>query len=87
MQKDVKQSLLPVEGKVRAPAIKLLTGIAARSTIWRLERAGKFPKSTRITPRLTVWDAAEVREWLADPVAWAAKAAAQARPEASNGSD
>ena len=67
----------PTEGKVRYPAVKRVTGSVARSTIWRMEKAGKFPKSTRITPRLTVWDAAEVREWLADPVGWAKATASQ----------
>ena len=69
---------LPIEGKVRFPVIKRVTGIEARSTIWRMEKAGKFPKSIRITPRLTVWDAATVREWLADPVGWAKAAASKA---------
>lgn len=68
---------LPLEGKIRSHAVRRITGIAARSTIWRLEQAGKFPKSTRITPRLTVWDAAEVRAWLTDPVGWAKAAASQ----------
>lgn len=68
---------LPIEGKIRYPVVKRVTGIEARSTIWRMEKAGKFPKSIRITPRLTVWDAAEVRAWLADPVGWAKAAALQ----------
>lgn len=68
---------LPVEGKIRFPAVKRVTGIEARSTIWRMEKAGKFPKSIRITPRLTVWDAGEVRAWLADPVGWAKALASQ----------
>lgn len=62
---------LPSEGKIRFTAIKRVTGTGSRSTIWRWEQAGKFPKSTRITPRTTVWDAAEVRDWLADPIGWA----------------
>jgi predicted DNA-binding transcriptional regulator AlpA len=68
---------LPIEGKIRSQTVRRVTGIRAQSTIWRLEKAGKFPKSTRITPRLTVWDAAEVREWLADPVGWAKNAASK----------
>jgi predicted DNA-binding transcriptional regulator AlpA len=70
MQHSMLHPALPIEGKIRFPTIKRVTGTESRSTIWRWEQAGKFPKSTRITPRLTVWDAAEVREWLADPVGW-----------------
>lgn len=75
MQNSIIHPDLPIEGKIRSQAVRRITGIAARSTIWRLEKAGKFPKSTRITPRLTVWDAAEVRAWLADPTGWADAAA------------
>ena len=46
---------LPLEGKIRFNQVKRLTGFS-RPTIWRMGRAGKFPKSMRITPRLTVWD-------------------------------
>lgn len=67
---------LPLEGKIRFNQIKRLTGFS-RPTIWRMGRAGKFPKSIRITPRLTVWDAGEVRAWLADPIGWAEAAASQ----------
>lgn len=77
MQSNSTHSHLPLEGKVRSHAVRHITGIAARSTIWRLEQAGKFPKSTRITARLTVWDAAEVRAWLADPIGWAKSAASK----------
>ena len=76
MQHTIRNPDLPVEGKIRFPAVKRLTGTESRSTIWRWERAGKFPKSVRITSRLTVWDAAEVRAWLADPISWAEKTAA-----------
>ena len=77
MQNNHTHDHLPLEGKIRSHAVRRITGIAARSTIWRLEQAGKFPKSVRITSRLTVWDAAEVRAWLADPIGWAKNAAAK----------
>lgn len=77
MQNSMIHPDLPVEGKIRFPTIKRVTGTESRSTIWRLEKAGKFPKSVRITSRLTVWDAAEVRAWLADPIGWAKSEAAK----------
>ncbi|MBJ7575679.1 AlpA family phage regulatory protein [Luteimonas sp. MC1828] len=80
MQNTTIHPDLPVEGKVRFPTIKRVTGIMSRSTIWRYEQAGKFPKRTRITPRMSVWDAGELREWLADPTGWATAAASKAEP-------
>lgn len=35
------------------------------STIWRWVKAGKFPKPFTMGSRCTVWDAAEVDEWIA----------------------
>ena len=61
---------LPLEGKIRFRQVQRLTGFS-RTTIWRMGRAGMFPKSVRVTPRLTVFDAAEVRAWIADPIGWA----------------
>jgi prophage regulatory protein len=40
------------------------TGMS-RTTIWKLERQGDFPKSFLITPRCAVWFEHEVDEWLA----------------------
>ena len=36
-----------------------------RSTLWRWERAGTFPKSHKLSDGVTVWSAAEVRQHLA----------------------
>lgn len=33
-------------------------------TLWRLVRAGKFPKPTKLSERVTAWNAGAVREWL-----------------------
>lgn len=35
----------------------------SRSTLWRMERAGKFPKSTYISPNRRVWFEDEVIAW------------------------
>lgn len=78
MKSNLTHDHLPLEGKIRSHAVRRITGIRARSTLWRLEQVGKFPKSIRITQRLTVWDAAEVRAWLTDPIGWAKNAALKA---------
>ena len=37
-----------------------------KSTIWAWVKAGKFPKPIKISPRMTVWSAADVEAWLAN---------------------
>ena len=36
------------------------------TTIWRLERAGKFPKSIQISPGAVAWRESEIEEWIAE---------------------
>ncbi len=36
-----------------------------RSTLWRMERAGKFPRSTYISPNRRVWFEDEIVAWQA----------------------
>ena len=36
----------------------------ARSTIYRLMRAGEFPSPVRVGPRAVRWPASEIEEWL-----------------------
>jgi prophage regulatory protein len=35
----------------------------SRSTAWRLERAGKFPRRRKISPKCVGWLRTEVEEW------------------------
>ena len=61
----------PPTGGVAAPPVKLLrfpvvrerTGLS-RSTIWRLERRGEFPKHHRIAPNIVAWSEIEVSRWI-----------------------
>lgn len=50
---------------IREPECKHITGLS-RTTRWRLERAGQFPKRRQISPGLIAWLASEVQEWLRD---------------------
>jgi len=34
-----------------------------RSTLWRMEKAGRFPKSTYISPNRRVWFADQIIAW------------------------
>ena len=48
---------------LRWPKIHELTGIS-RTTIWRLETAGKFPRRRRLTGNAVAWIEDEIMEWL-----------------------
>ena len=59
---------------VRKPEVKELTGLSDTS-IWRRERAGKFPSRIRLGQRCTVWRESDLAEWLADPANYEREAA------------
>jgi|UniRef100_A0A7C3SI69 prophage regulatory protein len=48
---------------LRKRTVLALTGIS-NSTLWRLERQGKFPARRRISPRLVGWLQSDVLNWL-----------------------
>ena len=39
------------------------------ATLWRMARAGNFPKPVRLSARVTAWKVGEVRAWLATQTA------------------
>lgn len=49
---------------LRFEAVKQATGLS-RSTIWRLERAGLFPRHVQLTPGgLIGWIRADISNWI-----------------------
>jgi prophage regulatory protein len=52
---------------LRFPAIRERTGLS-RSTIWRLERRGAFPKHRRISANAVAWLEEEVEFWIGQRV-------------------
>lgn len=48
---------------LRLPQVLDLVGVS-HQTIWRWERAGKFPKRFALGPNSVGWDEREVLEWL-----------------------
>jgi len=48
---------------LRFPAVRDRTGLS-RSTIWRLERQGDFPKHRRISANVVAWVEDEVLNWI-----------------------
>jgi prophage regulatory protein len=52
-----------MEKIIRQREVVHLTGLS-RTTIWRLERAGQFPKRRRLTRNTIGWKATEVLGWI-----------------------
>jgi prophage regulatory protein len=50
---------------IRLPAVRQKTNLS-RSTIYRLEAEGRFPKRVRLGENSTGWYEAEVEQWLAN---------------------
>ena len=48
---------------LRFPTVRERTGLS-RSTIWRLERCGDFPKHRRISANVVAWVEEEVLSWI-----------------------
>ena len=66
---------LPAEGYVRlsqiigSPAVGIPPIIpVSRTTWWTGVSTGRFPKPTKLGPRTTVWDVADIRALLSRPV-------------------
>jgi prophage regulatory protein len=48
---------------LRFPAVRERTGLS-RSTIWRLERRGEFPRHRRISANAVAWVEQEIADWI-----------------------
>jgi prophage regulatory protein len=49
---------------LRLPELRDKTGLST-TTIWRLEKDGKFPKRRRLSARCVAWLQSEVEAWIA----------------------
>jgi len=49
----------------REPKVEEETGLS-KSTRWRLEKAGDFPKKIQLGPRAVGWRAEEIIQWCKD---------------------
>jgi prophage regulatory protein len=67
-----RQQDVSLDRVLRWPEVADITGLS-RTTVWRLVRAGRFPRPINPTPSTTGWFASEIAEWL------------QRRAEARNG--
>jgi prophage regulatory protein len=60
------ERVIPVEGSLqilRARDVEARTGLS-RTSIWRLQRAGDFPPSQRLSPGTVGWIESEVSAWI-----------------------
>jgi prophage regulatory protein len=48
---------------MRFPEVRERVGLS-RTSIWRLERAGIFPKRRRLSSNAVFWIESEIEEWL-----------------------
>lgn len=48
---------------LRFPEVARRTGLS-RSTLWRLQRQGKFPRPRRIAPNANGWLESEIDTWV-----------------------
>jgi prophage regulatory protein len=53
---------------LRFPAVRERTGLS-RSTIWRLEQRGQFPRHHQISANVVAWSEDEVSGWIRGRVA------------------
>ncbi len=48
---------------LREPQVAMLTGLS-KSTRWRLEKCGKFPKRRQLSTKSVGWLASEIDDWI-----------------------
>ena len=59
-------NVLPHEDRfVREKEVERLTGLS-RTTRWRLERQGKFPRRRQISTNAVAWLASEIHAWMTE---------------------
>jgi prophage regulatory protein len=60
---------------LRFGEVRQHTGLS-RSTIWRMERSGSFPKRIQVSVNVVAWREDEVSKWIASKIQRARNAAA-----------
>lgn len=55
---------LPDTGFLRQPQVLAFVPIS-KSTLWRRIQARTFPAPLKLSPRVTVWRAEDIRRWIA----------------------
>ncbi len=50
---------------LREPEVQHVTGLS-RTTRWRLERTGRFPRKRKLSDNAVGWLASEIEAWMAE---------------------
>ena len=58
-----KYQNLPSEGFIRVGTLAAILGVAV-VTVWRWSANGYLPRPLKLSDRVTVWKAEEVRAWI-----------------------
>jgi prophage regulatory protein len=61
---DRAQPPVATDAIIREPECRRRTGLS-RSTRWRLERRGQFPRRRQLSPGCSGWIASEIAAWIA----------------------
>ena len=61
----MKTDFPQVDRFMREPEVEHVTGLS-RTTRWRLERAGKFPRKRQISENVRANLASEIKAWVAE---------------------
>lgn len=56
---------LPETGFLRQPQVLVFVPIS-KSTLWRRIQARTFPEPLKLSPRVTVWRAEDIRRWITE---------------------
>lgn len=65
--------VLPDTGFLRQPQVLTFVPIS-KSTLWRRIQARTFPAPLKLSPRVTVWRAEDIRVWIAQQLPGAEEA-------------
>jgi len=64
MRNELRSDAVELDRFIREPECEGLSGLS-RTTRWRLERQGQFPRRVQISPNAIGWRLSEVLDWLA----------------------
>ncbi len=62
-ESSLSEDPLPGDRLLRVPEVCKRTGLS-RTTLWRLERAGEFPRRRQISTQTVGWLVSDVVEWI-----------------------
>ena len=66
--KDALRDSNDTDRLISSATVVRLTGLS-RMSVWRLEKAGKFPRRVKIGERRVAWLLSEVLAWMAERLA------------------